>query len=268
MTDLPDALARFEELERRLGGKTPALFLDYDGTLTPIVARPELAVLDDDMRSSLRKLSQLLPVAIISGRDRPDVERLVGLPELVYAGSHGFDIAGPGGLKREYEDAEAFAPALREVELRLRAALGGIEGVLIEPKRYAVAVHYRLVDDKDVGAVEEAFDAVLSEAGSLRRTEGKKVFELRPSLDWDKGKAVLWLLTELGLDDPGIMPLYIGDDDTDEDAFAALALRGIAILVANRNRTTRARYRLDSPRAVGEFLRRLIASRSPNAHHA
>lgn len=257
--DLPDALARFDDVERRLGGRSPAIFLDYDGTLTPIVSRPELAVLDDDMRTSLRKLSQLLPVAIISGRDRADVESLVGLPNLVYAGSHGFDIAGPGGLRREYEGAENFAPVLREAELRLRAALGGIEGVLVEPKRYAIAVHYRLVDDKDVSAVEKAFDAALREAGSLRRTEGKKVFELRPSLDWDKGKAVLWLLTELGLDGAGIMPIYIGDDDTDEDAFAALAERGIAILVADRPRSTRARYRLDSPQAVGAFLHRLIS---------
>jgi alpha,alpha-trehalase len=103
---------------------------------------------------------------------------------------------------------------------------------------------------------------VLSGAGSLRRTEGKKVFELRPSLDWDKGKAVLWLLTELGLDGPGIMPLYIGDDDTDEDAFEALEGRGIAILVADSPRSTRAQYRLDSPQAVGEFLRRLIPRRA------
>ena len=260
--DLPDALARFDQFERRLGGRSLALFLDYDGTLTPIVSSPELAVLDEDMRITLRKLSQLSPVAIISGRDRADVESLVGLPNLVYAGSHGFDIAGPGGLKREKEGAEDFVTVLQEAELRLRAALVGIEGVLIEPKRYAIAVHYRLVDEKDVSAVEKAFDAALREAGSLRRTEGKKVFELRPSLDWDKGKAVLWLLTELGLDGPGIMPLYIGDDDTDEDAFAALAGRGIAILVADRPRSTRARYRLDSPRAVGAFLRRLIPRRA------
>jgi alpha,alpha-trehalase len=260
--DLPDALARFDEIERRLGGKTPALFLDYDGTLTPIVSRPELAVLDDDMRDSLRKLSQLLPVAIISGRDRADVEKLVGLAELVYAGSHGFDIAGPGGLKRAYEGAEDFLPDLHEAELRLRAALGGIEGVLIDPKRYAIAVHYRLVDESEVSAVEKAFNAVLGEAGRLRRTEGKKVFELRPSLDWDKGKAVLWLLTELGLDGPGIMPIYIGDDDTDEDAFAALEGRGIALLVADRPQNTLAQYRLGSPQAVGEFLRRLIPHRA------
>ena len=258
--DLPDALARFDDLAHRFAGQKPAIFLDYDGTLTAIVARPELAVLDEPMRASLAELSGLLPVAIISGRDRADVEDLVALPDLVYAGSHGFDIAGPGGLKREYEAAADFVPALDEAEKRLRAALGDIDGVLIERKRYAIAVHYRLVAECQTAAVEQGFDAVLSEVGNLRRTAGKKVFEMRPKLAWDKGKAVLWLLAELGLDRPDILPVYIGDDETDEDAFAALAGRGIGILVADAPQKTYAEYRLESPAAVGLFLRRIIAT--------
>jgi trehalose-phosphatase len=255
--DLPDALARFDDLAQLFSQKKPALFLDYDGTLTPIVSRPELAVLDDKMRASMAELMDLLPLAIISGRDRADVEGLVALQGMVYAGSHGFDIAGPGGLRREYEQAAEFVPALDDAEKRLNDALGHIDGVIIERKRYAIAVHYRLVADGDVGAVERAFDAVLSQVGSLRRTAGKKVFEMRPKLEWDKGKAVLWLLGELGLDRPDVLPVYIGDDETDEDAFAALAGRGIGILVADAPQETHAEYRLESPDAVGEFLRRL-----------
>jgi trehalose-phosphatase len=95
---------------------------------------------------------------------------------------------------------------------------------------------------------------------ALRRTAGKKVFEMRPQLEWHKGKAVLWLLEELGLDRPDVLPVYIGDDETDEDAFAALAGRGLGILVADRPQKTEAEYRLESPEAVGEFLRRLIAT--------
>jgi trehalose-phosphatase len=201
----------------------------------------------------------VFPVAIISGRDRADVENLVGIKGLVYAGSHGFDIAGPGGLKREYEGAAKFVPALDEAEKRLREALKGIEGVMVERKRYAIAVHYRLVAEDQAAAVEQAFDAVLNEVGQLRRTAGKKVFEMRPQLAWDKGKAVLWLLGELGLDRPDVTPVYIGDDETDEDAFAALAGRGIGILVADAPQKTHAAYRLESPDAVGLFLRRLIA---------
>ena len=255
---LPDALARFDDLARLFSERKPAFFLDYDGTLTPIVARPELAVLDKTMRATLSELAGSFPVAVISGRDRADVENLVGLDELVYVGSHGFDIAGPGGLKREHQGAARFVPALDEAGKRLHAMLDGIDGVIIERKRYAIAVHYRMVAEVDIPAVEHAFDAVLRELGELRRTAGKKVFELRPRLDWDKGEAVLWLLAELGLDRPDIVPVYIGDDETDEDAFVALDGRGIGILVADRPQDTQAGYRLDSADAVGLFLRRLI----------
>jgi trehalose 6-phosphate phosphatase len=258
--DLPDALARFDHLVHLFTERKPAIFLDYDGTLTPIVSRPELAVLDEAMRASLADLAEVFPVAIVSGRDRANVEDLVGFTGMVYAGSHGFDITGPGGLKREYEGAARFVPALDAAEKRLHEMLGGIEGVIIERKRYAIAVHYRLVPDADVAAVEQIFDAVLNEVEGLRRTAGKKVFEMRPRLDWDKGKAVLWLLGELGLDRPDVLPVYIGDDETDEDAFAALAGRGIGILVADRPQKTHAEYRLESSDAVKWFLRRLIAA--------
>jgi trehalose-phosphatase len=258
--DLPDALDRFDDLARMFAERKPAIFLDYDGTLTPIVSRPELAVLDEAMRATLAELAEVFPAAIISGRDRANVEDLVGLDGMVYAGSHGFDIAGPGGLKREYEGATKFIPALDEAETLLNERLNGIEGVLVERKRYAIAVHYRLVADAQASAVEDAFDGVLGEVGALRRTAGKKVFEMRPQLEWHKGKAVLWLLEELGLDRPDVLPVYIGDDETDEDAFAALAGRGLGILVADRPQKTEAEYRLESPEAVGEFLRRLIAT--------
>jgi alpha,alpha-trehalase len=119
-------------------------------------------------------------------------------------------------------------------------------------------VHYRLVAEAEVAAVEKGFDKVLNAVGDLRRTAGKKVFEMRPRLEWDKGKAVLWLLAELGLDRPDVLPVYIGDDETDEDAFAALAERGIGILVADQPQDSKAGYRLQSPDAVGVFLRRLI----------
>jgi trehalose 6-phosphate phosphatase len=258
--DLPDALDRFDDLSKLFAERKPAIFLDYDGTLTPIVSRPELAVLDEAMRATLAELADVFPTAIISGRDRANVEGLVGLGGLVYAGSHGFDIAGPGGLKREYEGAAKFVPALEEAEKRLNERLEGIEGVNVERKRYAIAVHYRLVAEDQVSAVEQAFDAVLGEVEGLRRTAGKKVFEMRPQLEWHKGKAVMWLLEQLGLDRPDVVPVYIGDDETDEDAFEALAGHGIGILVADRPQKTNAEYRLETPDAVGEFLRRLIAT--------
>jgi alpha,alpha-trehalase len=142
----------------------------------------------------------------------------------------------------------------------LREALAPIEGALVEPKRFAVAVHYRQVAEGEVSMVEAAVDRLLAEASDLRKTYGKKVFELRPRLDWDKGKAVSWLLEALGLHGPDVLPFYLGDDTTDEDAFATLAARGIGILIGCPARETAAAYVLDRPTDVQRFLRNLAGT--------
>ena len=254
---LPRILDQPADLRRELEGRRPAVFLDYDGTLTSIVERPELAILSEDMRAAVATLAGFCTVAIVSGRDRADVETLVGLDRLVYAGSHGFDISGPDGLSIQHEEGAAFAASIRRAAERLGQALAPIDGALVEPKRFAVAVHYRQVAENGVSAVEGAVDRVLADAPDLRKTYGKKVFELRPRLDWDKGKAVLWVLKALELDRPDVLPFYLGDDATDEDAFAALANRGIGILVGCPARETSARYVLDRPADVQRFLQDL-----------
>lgn len=255
---LPDALENFGEIADRIGARRPAVFLDYDGTLTPIAPRPELAVLSGEMRETVRELSRLCTVAVISGRDRKDVEALMGLDDLVYAGSHGFDIAGPDGFRMENEEAAGFEPDLAQADAALRASLAEVEGVLVERKRYAIAVHYRLVAPGDVARVEAAVDTIVAGAAErLRRTGGKKVFEIRPLFPWDKGRAVLWLLGALGLDRADVLPFYLGDDETDEDAFAALRERGIGIMVGPASGTD-AHFGLSDPDAAGRFLRRMI----------
>lgn len=256
---MKNALQDFSDIRRRLTGKRPVVFLDYDGTLTPIVARPDLAVLSDTMRARLAALAAKCTVAIVSGRDLADIRRLVGLDDLIYAGSHGFDIAGPDGLHIQHEQGAAFIEAVRQAAERLRPAVADIQGALVEPKRFAVAVHYRQVADADVAQVEAAVDAVLAEIPALHKTHGKKVFELRPRFDWDKGKAVLWLMRALELDGPNVLPFYIGDDLTDEDAFTALGEAGITIYVGHPERTA-ARYVLDDPHAAGAFLTKLTGS--------
>ena len=92
---LPSALARRDEIAQRLRGRQAAVFLDYDGTLTAIVARPELAVMEPDMREAVRALARCCTTAIVSGRALGDVAKLVDLRELYYAGNHGFEISGP-----------------------------------------------------------------------------------------------------------------------------------------------------------------------------
>lgn len=258
MTDgfRPSALEHWEEIARRLAGRPPAVFLDYDGTLSPIAPRPELATLPEPTREALRRLAARGPVAILSGRGREDVAALVGLTDLTYAGSHGFDIAGPT-LRREIGDG--IPERIDRASARLREELSGIEGVLVEPKRFAVAIHFRLARTEDLPRIEQAVDAVRAEHPDLRKVPGKKIFELRPDLDWDKGHALLWLLETLHLAENGgeVVPLYIGDDVTDEDAFRAIERRGIGILVAEEPRQTAAVYSLRDPEEVRVFLERL-----------
>jgi trehalose 6-phosphate phosphatase len=266
--DLPHALAdgdRINEgLARRLAGKTPAVFLDYDGTLTPIVARPEDALIAESMREAVRGLAERCTVCVVSGRDRRVVQELMGVDDLIVAGSHGFDIWSPAGGAIEREEGADFGDVLDEVKERLRRETLSIEGALIEPKKTSVAAHYRLVSDEERSRVKEIVDAVLAEhPDELKVTPGKMVYEIQPKIEWDKGKAVLYLLDALDLDREDVLPIYLGDDITDEHAFEALAGRGVGIFVGSAvdpevaGRTTAADYVLHTVEEVEYFLNAL-----------
>ncbi len=255
--EMPSALDRFEEILRRLLGGGPAIFLDYDGTLSPIVARPDLALMADDMRSTLRKLSRECPVFVISGRGLDDVMRMVGLDSLGYAGSHGLEIEGPHGMYSDSERGLPYTAALDDAEHELAPVAERVKGALLERKPFALALHYRMVAREDVPMLEEAFDHVARGHPKLRRMGGKMVLELRPDMDWDKGDAVFSLVGRLDAGRDTVVPLYIGDDLTDEDAFKAVGDRGITILVSDRSRPTAARYLLADVAEVQVFLDRL-----------
>ena len=254
---IPSAMDSLAAIGDESEGKRVALFFDYDGTLSPIVERPDLAYMAESMRETVRNLARLCPVAVVSGRDRADVEKFVQLDSIFYAGSHGFDIAGPDGQHMQQSQGEAFVPRLRKAESELRALLEGMEGALVESKKYAFAVHYRLVSEADKPRLDEAVDEVAARYSDLRKKGGKMVYEILPKLDWDKGKAVDWLLEALHLDNPDVLPFYLGDDLTDEDAFAALQGKGIGILVADKPQETKARYVLRDVEEVRVFLGRL-----------
>jgi trehalose-phosphatase len=253
---LPSALEHVREIAAA-GSRQLAVFLDYDGTLTPIVSRPEKALLSDSMRQAVRALAAWAPVAILSGRDLDDIRRRVDIDAIVYAGSHGFDIAGPRGLHKQV--ATEFLPILDMAEKELGEELAGIPGARVERKHFSIAAHYRKVEDRDVLRVEQAVNEVVTRHGEVRRIDSKKVFELLPNIDWDKGKAVIWLLEKLALERGNVRSIYIGDDRTDEDAFRALQQRGIGILVSEQARPTAASYSLKNPAEVGKFLRALTA---------
>src|SRR5439155_6024488 len=272
--DLAHALDESEALAQRFVGKQPAVFIDYDGTLTPIRGRPQDAVISDSMREAVRRLAERVPVVVVSGRDRKVVQELMGLDNLIVAGDHGFDIWSPTGGSIQREEGTSFEGLLREVEAQLRAELADIPGALVEPKKSSVAAHFRLVTEEQRPRVKEIVDAILSEhPEELKVTPGKMVFEIQPKLDWDKGKAVLYLLEALDLDRDDVVPVYLGDDITDEDAFRALAGRGIGIFVgsaddpetagrtlfAGKGSKTAADYVLNTIGEVEEFLNRLAA---------
>lgn len=232
------------------------VFLDYDGTLTPIVDRPEQATLSASTRAQLVRLASRCPVTIVTGRDVAVVRDFVQLDEIGYAGCHGLDIAGAAGSGLRYEAAGTLLPALDGAEADLRRGLSRVAGALVERKRYSVSTHYRLVGRGDMPRVEAVVATVAHRYPELRRERGKKVFELRPDVEWDKGSAVAWLLAALSLD-PGAAT-YIGDDDTDEHAFELLDGAGVPIVVEHGDRPTSARYRVRDPREVTEVLDLLI----------
>ncbi len=240
--------------------KRPVFFLDYDGTLTPIVNRPEDAQISATMRSTLSELAGRFTVAVVTGRDKEDVEDFIGLDQLIYSGSHGFVTSGPGGMYMEHEQSEEIIRQLDQAEKDLHRLLDNKgEGVQIERKKYAIAVHYRNAPEKYVPQVMESVDQLVGKGESLKKGEGKKVVEVKPDIDWHKGKAVWWIMEALGLDkQKDTVPVFIGDDVTDEDAFKVLKGKGIGILVENRGQETCADYSLKNVFQVEQFFKKVI----------
>ncbi|MGN5240242.1 trehalose-phosphatase [Rhodococcus sp. SJ-3] len=260
---LPSALDS-AALSRRLGTRKPAVFLDYDGVLTPIVDRPEDAVLSTTMRSTVRALADRCPVCIVTGRDRAVVQQLMGIDDLTVAGSHGFDIWKPGQGAISPDSLGDFTELVADTTASLRERLADTDGVSLEPKRASVAVHYRNAGPQARRHTHDVVHALLEELPDrLELIPGKMVYELRPAVDWNKGKAVLHLIDVLGLDSDDIIPIYLGDDITDEDAFTAVRGTGIGILVGSpddpemQDRVTAAEFGLASVDDVARFLSEL-----------
>jgi trehalose-phosphatase len=253
---LPSVLEHMEDLKKRLRNKRPVVFIDYDGTLTPIVDRPERADLPAETRRVLRVLSDKCPVAIVSGRDLADVRNRVAVEKIHYAGSHGFEIAGPDG-QIELQQGRDCLPSLDQAEKALRQGLASIPCCQIERKRFAIAVHFRRAAADQFAGIAAVVNEVAAGYRDLRRTGGKMILELRPAADWDKGRALQWILRQWQLGGKDVLPLYLGDDLTDEDAFRCLRRTGVAILVRDEVRPTAAHYAVENPDEVQRFLQEL-----------
>lgn len=259
----PQAYAQLEQLQQCLANQQSQLvfFFDYDGTLSPIVPDPERAVLPEVTRAALRRLSEVYTVAIVSGRSLKKVRAFVQLDTLFYAGSHGFDIEGPveGEISVEGQEcrrlhhqvAADFLPTLEDAVSRVEKLLVDFRGAHLENHKFTFSVHYRHCQQQRA-ALRAKLDQIVAEL-NLKLTHGRLVYEIRPNIDWHKGKAVEYLLTALPLDNRPIVPVYIGDDHTDEDAFRTLRkTSGISIIVADDSTTrpTYAQMRLRDPEEV------------------
>jgi trehalose-phosphatase len=238
--------------------QTTAVFLDYDGTLTPIVSRPEDAVLPDAVRSTLQRLSRYCILAVVSGRDLEDVRDRVAIPGIWYAGSHGFDISGPALQNSRHQRGKEYLPVLDAAESLLRGDLHGITSCVVERKRFSIAVHYRQVANREMATLKHIIEKIHRSCPQLRVTSGKSIFELQPDIDWGKGEALLWILQSATMTADAVFPIYIGDDITDENAFRVLRSRGIGILVGSSRQKTLAHYRLANHHEVEQFLGRLL----------
>jgi trehalose 6-phosphate synthase len=259
-------------IEGRLLGdarRAPVLFLDYDGTLVPIAPTPQEAQPSAELRDLLRALARRVAVVIVSGRAAADLRRLLDVEGVAYMGNHGLEVIG-GEQPPVYEAAVGFRHHLRQLAGEIRFRLSPVRGVLVEEKGFSVSVHYRLVDPSQHPRVAQVVRTVVDRARPwIALTKEKKVLELRPSLVWDKGRAVRWWLEEhYGAEWPAaVVPVYVGDDRTDEDAFAAIRGRGVTIAVAPEGPTAAA-YAVESPAEVAAFLRRLadaLAARDSQA---
>lgn len=261
----PSALGSFDQIAAAAKGKRLVMFMDYDGTLSPIVADPDMAFMTPEMRAAVRNVAKRFPTAIVTGRCIEKVCSFVGLPELYYAGSHGMDIKGPNSKEDKtvllLQPAREFLPVIDKAYKALVDKTKDTTGARVENNKFCLSVHFRCVDEKSWSSLAEKVKAVLRDFPELELTEGRKVVEVRPSIMWDKGKAVEFLLRSLGFDDDrtNVLPVYIGDDRTDEDAFKVLRERGqgIGILVSKCPKETDATYSLQDPTEVMEFLVRL-----------
>jgi trehalose-phosphatase len=250
-------LEDWENVQNRIReAQTLFLFLDYDGTLTPIESSPELAFCPQEVRLLLGKLRDLPKVypAIISGRYLEDIREKVGVSGITYVGNHGLSIQNPVGIHKK-----KLSPTRRKefdiLSQALKESLGQIPGILFEDKGLILAIHYRNVAQEYFVRIHNTIEETLEKwKERWKIAYGKMVYEVQPNVDFNKGKAVRDILKSYP---PfGLLSIYLGDDLTDEDAFRALKGRGITVFVGPGWLKSEAEYYLKDPGQVQEFLHR------------
>jgi trehalose 6-phosphate phosphatase len=247
-------------VQRCVAHECCALFLDYDGTLTPIVEDPDSARLSPTMERVLTDL-MLYPryrVSIVSGRALADLRPRVRGRGLYLAGNHGLEIEGPG-VSYKHPEVWRLRPELDALAQAMKGDLEAIPGAWVEDKGLTLSVHFRHVPATRVAEMKARLIRRAGpgiDAGRLVLRTGKAVLEVRPRVQWSKGEAVRWILEQIRLESPtaSVLALYIGDDDTDEDAFHVLDSAGVGIVVGSDRRGSAAHYYVESTAEVGQLL--------------
>ena len=254
---MPSYFFKGNHLHKIKAGLKIALFLDFDGTLVPIQKDPAQCFLPEEMKKQLRSIaaSPNCYMSILSGRMLSDIKKRVGIKDIYYSGNHGLDISGTG-MRYTHPKAMSAKPIINHVKQLLQKKIKNIKGAWIEDKKFTISLHFRSVKKEEISFVKKVFyktAAELLEKKSLAVIKGKKVLELIPNASWDKGKAALWILQRLK---NNCLPIYIGDDQTDETAFKALCKNGITIRVG-KSKKTYAKYYLKGHREVSRLLQQI-----------
>jgi len=274
-SDWDKIVTRIESASRVL------LLFDYDGTLTPIMERPGIAILSEETRQLIKSLSHKrhFIVGVVSGRGLSDIQSKVGVNDIIYVGNHGFEIEGPA-LNYAHPINNKIKSIMVTLSQMLSDSLSSIRSVIVEDKGSTVSIHYRLVKKKEMDRVKNIIERVIETASlsdkatpaSMHRSgvkiiHGKKVYEIRPNVYWHKGMATKLIIEKYGgkRGKDAFLPVYVGDDLTDEDAFKVIEnLDGVSIYVGGVNPQSMARYYLRTCKEVNKFMKKLLEIKNVN----
>lgn len=238
--------------------KRKKLFLsfDFDGTLVPLKKNPDDCYLTDNIKESLNQLKKKVRIAIISGRDLEDLKKRISIDGIFYSGNHGLQIEGPD-IRQTHPDAESFKCYLDEIYIKVKELMNRIPGIIVERKTFSFALHYRQVEINLIKELKNLFSEVISSSDiknkNIKVLPGKMVFEVLPAIDWDKGKTVLFILKNSGEE---FLPVFIGDDRTDETVFKEIGNRGLTVRIG-RSKNTSAKYFLRRQSEVYKFIKNI-----------